>query len=70
MKRGKAHHLGGSLLGAPVAYLAPVAVLVGVWFALSWIWRTPRPSNGATRLRRQRPTVHRRSVGRRNVLAA
>jgi triacylglycerol esterase/lipase EstA (alpha/beta hydrolase family) len=31
--------------GAPVAYLAPVAVLVSVWFALSWIWRTPRPSN-------------------------
>src|SRR6202171_859033 len=31
--------------GAPVAYLAPVVVLVSVWFALSWIWRTPRPSN-------------------------
>jgi triacylglycerol esterase/lipase EstA (alpha/beta hydrolase family) len=31
--------------GAPVAYLAPVAVLVSAWFALSWIWRTPRPSN-------------------------
>src|SRR6202158_6648044 len=31
--------------GAPLAYLAPVAVLVSVWFALSWIWRTPRPSN-------------------------
>ena len=31
--------------GAPLAYLAPVAVLVSAWFALSWIWRTPRPSN-------------------------
>ena len=29
--------------GAPVAYLAPVIVLVSIWFALSWIWRTPRP---------------------------
>ena len=29
--------------GAPLAYLAPVAVLVTVWFVLSWIWRTPRP---------------------------
>jgi pimeloyl-ACP methyl ester carboxylesterase len=31
--------------GAPVAYLGPVVALVSVWFALSWIWRTPRPSN-------------------------
>lgn len=31
--------------GAPFAYLAPVVVLVGAWFALSWIWRTPRPPN-------------------------
>src|SRR6202158_628709 len=29
--------------GAPLAYLAPVVVLVSAWFALSWIWRTPRP---------------------------
>jgi len=29
--------------GAPFAYLAPVAVLVSAWFAVSWIWRTPRP---------------------------
>lgn len=29
--------------GAPVAYLAPVVVLVAVSFALTWIWRTPRP---------------------------
>ena len=29
--------------GAPLAYLAPVLVLVAAWFALSWIWRTPRP---------------------------
>jgi triacylglycerol esterase/lipase EstA (alpha/beta hydrolase family) len=30
--------------GAPFAYLAPVVVLVSIWFALSWIWRTPRPA--------------------------
>lgn len=29
--------------GAPLAYLAPVVVLVASWFVLSWIWRTPRP---------------------------
>jgi predicted alpha/beta hydrolase family esterase len=29
--------------GAPLGYLAPVAVLVTVSFVLSWIWRTPRP---------------------------
>lgn len=29
--------------GAPVAYLLPVLVLASLWFALSWIWRTPRP---------------------------
>ena len=28
--------------GAPLAYLAPVVVLVSAWFVLSWIWRTPR----------------------------
>jgi pimeloyl-ACP methyl ester carboxylesterase len=31
------------VVGAPVAYLAPVLLLVGLWFLLSWIWRTPRP---------------------------
>src|ERR1700674_3486657 len=31
--------------GAPFGYLAPVAVLASAWFALSWIWRTPRPPN-------------------------
>jgi triacylglycerol esterase/lipase EstA (alpha/beta hydrolase family) len=29
--------------GAPIVYLLPVAVLVALWFLLSWIWRTPRP---------------------------
>ncbi len=29
--------------GAPLAYLAPVVILVASWFVLSWIWRTPRP---------------------------
>jgi triacylglycerol esterase/lipase EstA (alpha/beta hydrolase family) len=31
------------VLGAPIAYFAPAFVLVSLWFALSWIWRTPRP---------------------------
>jgi triacylglycerol esterase/lipase EstA (alpha/beta hydrolase family) len=31
------------ILGAPIAYFAPAFVLVTLWFALSWIWRTPRP---------------------------
>jgi pimeloyl-ACP methyl ester carboxylesterase len=30
------------LAGAPVAYLAPIIVLVGASFVLTWIWRTPR----------------------------
>jgi pimeloyl-ACP methyl ester carboxylesterase len=29
--------------GAPIAYFAPVVLLTTVWFALAWIWRTPRP---------------------------
>jgi len=31
------------IAGAPIAYLAPVVLLVALWFMLSWIWRTPRP---------------------------
>lgn len=31
------------VVGAPLAYFAPALVLVPIWFALSWIWRTPRP---------------------------
>jgi len=31
------------VLGAPVAYFAPAIVLVGLWFAVTWLWRTPRP---------------------------
>jgi triacylglycerol esterase/lipase EstA (alpha/beta hydrolase family) len=31
------------VVGAPFAYFAPAFVLVTIWFALSWIWRTPRP---------------------------
>jgi triacylglycerol esterase/lipase EstA (alpha/beta hydrolase family) len=31
------------VVGAPIAYFAPAFVLVTLWFALSWIWRTPRP---------------------------
>jgi triacylglycerol esterase/lipase EstA (alpha/beta hydrolase family) len=31
------------VLGAPIVYFAPAFVLVTLWFALSWIWRTPRP---------------------------
>jgi pimeloyl-ACP methyl ester carboxylesterase len=29
--------------GAPIAYFAPALVLVTLWFAMAWIWRTPRP---------------------------
>jgi len=31
------------VLGAPIAYFLPAIVLVTLWFALAWIWRTPRP---------------------------
>ena len=31
------------VVGAPMAYLLPVVGLVALWFALAWIWRTPRP---------------------------
>ena len=31
------------VLGAPIAYFLPAIVLVTIWFALAWIWRTPRP---------------------------
>jgi pimeloyl-ACP methyl ester carboxylesterase len=31
------------VVGAPIAYLAPVVLLVALWFFISWIWRTPRP---------------------------
>ena len=30
------------ILGAPIAYFLPIVVLVAIWFALVWIWRTPR----------------------------
>jgi pimeloyl-ACP methyl ester carboxylesterase len=32
------------IVGAPGAYLAPVVLLVSIWFGLVWIWRTPRPA--------------------------
>lgn len=31
------------VLGAPVVYFAPAVVLVAIWCALTWLWRTPRP---------------------------
>ena len=31
------------VVGAPLVYFAPAAVLVAVWLAASWLWRTPRP---------------------------
>ena len=31
------------IVGAPIAYLTPVVLLVALWFLISWIWRTPRP---------------------------
>jgi triacylglycerol esterase/lipase EstA (alpha/beta hydrolase family) len=33
------------VLGAPIAYLTPALVLVTLWFAMAWIWRSPRPPN-------------------------
>jgi triacylglycerol esterase/lipase EstA (alpha/beta hydrolase family) len=30
-------------VGAPIAYLMPVVLLVALWFLIAWIWRTPRP---------------------------
>ncbi len=30
------------IVGAPIVYFVPAFVLVTLWFALSWIWRTPR----------------------------
>lgn len=33
------------ILGAPIAYLAPVLLLVSVWFGVAWVWRTPRPAH-------------------------
>ena len=29
--------------GAPITYFAPAIILVAIWFAVTWIWRTPRP---------------------------
>jgi pimeloyl-ACP methyl ester carboxylesterase len=31
------------IVGAPVVYLAPAAILTFVWFLVAWLWRTPRP---------------------------
>src|SRR5215472_13608030 len=31
------------VVGAPLVYFAPAAVLVAVWLAASWLLRTPRP---------------------------
>jgi triacylglycerol esterase/lipase EstA (alpha/beta hydrolase family) len=28
---------------APFAYIAPAMILVAIWFAVAWLWRTPRP---------------------------
>ncbi|HEX8009449.1 MAG TPA: alpha/beta fold hydrolase [Casimicrobiaceae bacterium] len=30
------------VLGAPIVYFSPAFVLVAIWFAQAWIWRTPR----------------------------
>jgi len=40
---GKGAAVWWFVLGAPVAYFAPAIALVTIWFAISWIWRTPRP---------------------------
>jgi triacylglycerol esterase/lipase EstA (alpha/beta hydrolase family) len=31
------------IAAAPLVYFAPALVLAALWFALAWIWRTPRP---------------------------
>ena len=31
------------VVGAPIAYFAPAAFFAAIWFAVTWIWRTPRP---------------------------
>jgi triacylglycerol esterase/lipase EstA (alpha/beta hydrolase family) len=40
---GKGAAVWWFVVGAPVAYFTPAIVLVTLWFAVSWIWRTPRP---------------------------
>ena len=34
---------GWFIAGAPLAYVTPAVVLTALWFAVAWIWRTPRP---------------------------
>src|SRR5574340_261596 len=36
---------GWFVLGAPIAYFMPALVLVTLWFAMAWIWRSPRPAH-------------------------
>jgi triacylglycerol esterase/lipase EstA (alpha/beta hydrolase family) len=31
------------IAGAPIVYFSPAVILVSIWFAVTWIWRTPRP---------------------------
>jgi triacylglycerol esterase/lipase EstA (alpha/beta hydrolase family) len=31
------------VVGAPITYFAPALLLVAIWFAATWFWRTPRP---------------------------
>ncbi|HKE38863.1 MAG TPA: alpha/beta fold hydrolase [Casimicrobiaceae bacterium] len=35
--------VGWFIAAAPVAYFAPAMILVAIWFAVAWLWRTPRP---------------------------
>ena len=37
------------VVAAPLAYFAPALALVPLWFALAWIWRTPRPPEARLR---------------------
>ena len=44
-----AHHIANGaavwwfVVGAPIVYFAPAVVLVAIWFAVTWIFRTRRP---------------------------
>jgi triacylglycerol esterase/lipase EstA (alpha/beta hydrolase family) len=43
------HHIANGaeawrfVAGAPLVYFAPAVVLVAIWSAVTWVWRTPRP---------------------------
>jgi len=44
-------HAWWFVAAAPIAYLAPVVLIVAISFALSWVWRSPRPAGAHLDLR-------------------